>query len=142
MEELVYKIQTDGGSRGNPGPSAIGYVISGPDIDKKEVGKYIGETTNNVAEYSAVISALKDLKSILGEEKVKHAKVDVFADSELLVKQVKGQYRVKNPGLKELFLQLWNTKLDFKSVSFYHVRREQNKDADRMVNIALDQHSN
>ena len=142
MENLIYKINTDGGSRGNPGPAAVGYVIQGPGMEKKEVGEYIGETTNNVAEYSAVIFALKKLKSIIGTDKVKQAKVEVRTDSELLVKQVNGKYKIKEPGIQNLFLELWNTRLDFGSVSFYHVYREENQDADRMVNHALDQQSN
>lgn len=141
-KELSYTIYTDGGSRGNPGPAATGFVIEGPAIGKVEQGEYIGQTTNNVAEYSAVIHALKKLKSLIGTEKASQAQIHVFADSELLVKQLNGQYKVKDPGLKSLFVELWNARLDFGSMTFTHVFREQNKGADAMVNAALDKEAN
>jgi ribonuclease HI len=133
-----YIIYTDGGSRGNPGPSAIGFTLQGPDIAPVEEGEYIGNTTNNVAEYTAAIRALGKLKSLLGAEQSAQAEAIIHADSELLVKQVNGQYKVKDPGLGKLFVQLYNACQDFRKVSFVHVRREQNKGADRMVNDALD----
>jgi ribonuclease HI len=134
----IYLIHTDGGSRGNPGPSASGYVIEGPDIPRVEHGEYLGVATNNVAEYTAPILALAKLKSLLGTERSKQAQVQVHADSELLVKQVNGQYKVKNPELMKLFVQLYNARQDFASVTFTHLRREKNTAADRMVNEALD----
>ena len=134
----TYLIHTDGGSRGNPGPAAAGYTIEGPDIGRVQEGEYLGVTTNNVAEYSAAIFALHKLKSLLGSERAHQANVHVHADSELLVKQVNGEYKVKNPDLIKLFVQLHNARQDFASVSFTHVRREQNTAADRMVNKALD----
>lgn len=133
-----YLIHTDGGSRGNPGPAATGYTIEGPGIGRVERGEYIGVTTNNVAEYTAVIHALAKLKSLLGSDKASQAHVRVHADSELLVKQMNGEYKVKNPELIKLFVELHNAQQDFASVSFTHVRREQNTGADRMVNEALD----
>ena len=133
-----YLITADGGSRGNPGPAAAGYTVRGPGIAPVEHGEYLGETTNNVAEYTAVIRALAKLKSLIGTEKAKAATVQVKADSELLVKQMNRQYKVRNPDLMQLFVQLHNALLDFGSVSFAHVPREQNKAADRMVNEALD----
>lgn len=133
-----YVIHADGGSRGNPGPAAAGFTITGPGMTPVEVGEYLGETTNNVAEYTAAIRALAKLKSLLGTEKAKGATVRVHADSELLVKQMNRQYKVKDPGLMQLFVQLHNALLDFGSVSFTHVPRERNRDADRMVNDALD----
>ena len=142
MSKLHYTLYTDGGSRGNPGPSAIGFVIEGDGIEKKEVGEYIGETTNNVAEYSAVIAGLKKLKSMIGSDKAAQATVDVYADSELLVNQVNGKYKIKEEGMQKLFIELWNARLDFSEVKFTHVFREQNKGADRMVNAALDKESN
>lgn len=130
---MKFIINTDGGSRGNPGNAAIGAVVGG-----KEYGEYIGKTTNNVAEYKAVIFALKKAKSLLGGKKASEADIEVRADSELLVKQVNGEYKIKNEELQPLFVEIWNSKQDFKSVTFKHVPREENKDADRMVNQALD----
>lgn len=134
----TYLIHTDGGARGNPGPSATGYTITGPDISPVAHGEYIGETTNNIAEYSAAIQALTKLRVLLGQEKAESAQVIVHADSELLVKQVNGLYKVKNLELGKLFVQLYNVRQQFGRVTFLHIRREQNTGADRMVNKALD----
>jgi ribonuclease HI len=140
MTDSHYIIHADGGSRGNPGPAAAGYTITGPGIGSVEHGEYLGETTNNVAEYTAAIRALAKLKALLGAERAKAAHVRVHADSELMVKQMNRQYKVKDPNLMQLFVQLHNALLDFGSVSFTHVPRERNRDADRMVNEALDRH--
>ncbi len=126
-------INTDGGSRGNPGNAAIGVVVDG-----REYGEYIGKTTNNVAEYKAVIFALKKAKALLGSKEATETEVEIRADSELLVKQMNGEYKIKNEELQPLFFEIWNSKQDFKSVAFKHVPREENKDADRLVNQALD----
>ena len=138
MSSASYLIHTDGGSRGNPGPAASGYVIEGPDIGRVAQGDYLGVTTNNVAEYTAVVLALTKLKSLLGAEKTKIAHVRVHADSELIVKQANGEYKVKHPELIKLFVRLHNARQDFASVTFTHIRREKNTAADRMVNEALD----
>lgn len=134
-----YLIHTDGGSRGNPGPAAIGAVIEksggGP---KHEYGEFLGHATNNEAEYKAVIFALKKLKQLIGKEEAGEAKVEIHADSELLVRQLNGRYKITSEKVQPLFLQLWNLKLDFGEVVFKHVPREENKEADRMVNAALD----
>ena len=132
-------IRTDGGSRGNPGPAAIGAVIEN-DKGKvlKEISEYIGETTNNEAEYRAAITALKKLKSLIGKAEAKKSSVQVFADSELLVKQMNGEYKIENSNIQQFFLQLWNLKIDFGEVTFTAVPRAQNKAADRLVNEALD----
>ncbi len=136
--EPHYLIHTDGGARGNPGPAAIGVVLEGPDIGRKEYGEYIGETTNNVAEYTAVIFALKKLKSLIGSERSSQSSALVHTDSELLVRQLNGKYKIKEPGIQGLFLQIWNLRLDFGQVTFAHVPRGKNSRADRMVNQALD----
>lgn len=133
-----FLIHTDGGSRGNPGPAAFGVVIEG-DIEKKEYGEYLGEQTNNFAEYSAVIFALRKLKSLVGGAKAKDSLVEVHADSELLVKQLNGEYKIKEEGMQKLFLEVWNLKLDFGEVVFRHIPREENHGADALVNGALDQ---
>lgn len=127
-------INTDGGARGNPGPAAIGVVIA-PD---KEYSEYIGETTNNVAEYRAVVFGLKKAKALLGGEKAGNADVEIRSDSELLVSQMNGKYKVKEESLRELFVDVWNLMTEFGSVSFVHVPREKNSHADALVNRELD----
>jgi ribonuclease HI len=138
----TYIIRTDGGARGNPGPAALGAVIEN---DKgtvvKEISEYIGEKTNNEAEYRAPIEGLKKLKSFIGKAEAKKTEVRVVADSELMVKQMNGQYKIENPNMQKFFLELWNLKLDFAKVSFESVPRAQNKHADRLVNQALDSQS-
>lgn len=132
-------IHTDGGARGNPGPAGIGIVIlneKGETI--KKYGQYIGETTNNEAEYQAVIFALKKVKLLFGKNKTKQMEIEFNSDSELLVKQLNHQYKVKEENLQPLFFKIWNLMIDFKEVSFKHVRRNKNKEADRLVNQALD----
>lgn len=126
-------IYSDGGARGNPGPAAIGYVVNG-----KGYGEYIGETTNNVAEYKALIAGLKKGIALLGKTKASETTVHCYLDSELLVKQLNGEYKVKDATLRLLFMEAWNLKQDYKSVSFTHIPRERNKEADKMVNYALD----
>ncbi len=136
--DSVVQIFTDGGSRGNPGPAAIGCVIehgSGPTAHGAliwEYGEYIGETTNNQAEYRALVCALEKALE-LG-----HQRVQCYLDSELLVKQLNREYRVKDAGLQQLYLKAYNRTQKFESIRFEHIRRELNKHADRMVNEALD----
>jgi len=133
---LNFKIYTDGGARGNPGPAAVGVVIEGG-INHK-FGEYIGEATNNEAEYKAAILALKKLKHLIGSDKARQAKVEFYVDSELMAKQIHGEYKIKEENLQKLFIELWNLKLDFGEVKFNHILRGKNKDADRLVNEALD----
>lgn len=134
-----FTIYTDGGSRNNPGPAAIGFVIhDATGRVLKEHGEAIGETTNNVAEYKAVVAALKKLKALVGGQHASRAKIEVYADSELLVEQLNARYKIKDEKLVPLFVQVWNLRQDFGEVSFTHVRREKNKAADRLVNAALD----
>jgi len=104
----------------------------------KQIAEYIGETTNNEAEYRAPIAALKKLKALIGKSEAKKAEVRVYADSELMVKQMNGQYKVENEKIQKFFLELWNLKIDFGKVTFESVPREKNKAADRLVNEALD----
>ena len=138
MTVSVYTIHTDGGSRGNPGPAASGYVIEGDDIRSVHAGQFLGVQTNNVAEYTAAILGLNRLKALIGVERARAAHVRVMSDSELLVRQVNGEYKVKDVELKKLFVDLYNARQDFGRVTFAHVRREHNQQADRMVNEALD----
>lgn len=123
---------SDGGARGNPGPAAIGVVIRHGAEKVKEYGRYLGETTNNQAEYKALISALEHASEFGAEE------VECMLDSELVVKQLRHEYRVKDPDLAPLFLKVYNLTQSFKKVSFHHIPRVKNKEADRMVNEALD----
>ncbi len=134
-------IYTDGGSRGNPGPSAVGVVIEGGGI-KKEYGEYIGEGTNNEAEYTAVIFALKKVKLLIGSEKAKKADITMYVDSELIAKQFNNVYKIKEKRIQNLYMQIHNLILDFNKVEFTHVYRSGNKDADRLVNAVLDKETN
>ncbi len=127
---LVY---TDGGARGNPGPAAIGVVVG-----NKKYGERIGETTNNVAEYKALVFALKKAKQLLGKTKAKQTELEIRTDSELMYMQILGKYKILEPELQQFFLEIWNLKQDFKNVQFKKIPREENKEADRMVNEALD----
>ncbi len=136
---MKFIVHTDGGSWSNPGPAALGVVIANEKGEfLKQYGEYIGQATNNVAEYSAVIFALKKIKSLWGKDNAKKSSVVVYADSELLVKQMTGHYKIEHPDIQKLFLELWNLSLDFAKVEFKAVPREKNKDADRLVNEALD----
>ena len=136
-------IHTDGGARGNPGPAAIGVVIeeAGGGL-KKEYGECIGEATNNEAEYKAAIFALKKLKQLIGKKAAGEAGVEFHVDSELLERQLNGHYKIMGRKLQGLFLELWNLKVDFGEVVFKHLLREKNKEADRLVNAALDKELN
>ncbi|TSC75136.1 MAG: ribonuclease HI [Parcubacteria group bacterium Gr01-1014_30] len=137
MKKII--IYTDGGSRGNPGPSAIGVVFCnerGQVI--KKYGEYLGEATNNEAEYQAVIFALKKFKALFGGKLAKSSEIELRVDSELLIKQLNGEYKILEPKIQQLFIAVWNLKLDFKRVKFKYVSRENNKEADKLVNEALD----
>ncbi|TAL20392.1 ribonuclease HI family protein [Patescibacteria group bacterium] len=123
---------TDGGARGNPGPAGLGVVLKHNDKTIASFGEYLGETTNNQAEYLALAAALEAARSHGAKE------VDCFLDSELVVKQMRGEYRVKNPGLAPLFLKIWNLTQQFSRVRFHHIPREKNKEADAQVNAAID----
>jgi len=137
MKIVVY---TDGGARGNPGPAGIGVVICNEKGEViKKYGEFLGDDmTNNEAEYGAVIFALKKLKLLLGKEKVKQAEVEIRADSELMVNQMTGKYKLTDRRIQDFFITIWNLKIEFKSIDFKHIRREQNKEADALVNQALD----
>ena len=137
-ERLI--IYTDGGSRGNPGPAAIGVVFANVNgVVTKRYGKTLGTKTNNEAEYEAVLFALQKARSLLGKEKLASADVEVRMDSELVCRQLNGQYKVEEERLWPCFMKIWNTRLDFGKLSFSHVPRGENREADRMVNQALDQ---
>jgi ribonuclease HI len=126
-------VNVDGGARGNPGPAAIGAVLrddAGQVLE--EVGETIGEATNNVAEYKALLRGI-ELAAAQGA-----SDLELVGDSELVVRQVEGKYKVKNAGIKPLHTEVKRALADFDSWSIRHVRRENNADADRLVNQALD----
>jgi ribonuclease HI len=129
------EIFSDGGARGNPGPAAIGVVIDLKDEKKITISKAIGKTTNNVAEYTAVVEATKLIKSqnIISN-------IDFFLDSELVVKQLNGVYKVKDENLKKMYFEIKEFVVSYpKIITFNHIRRENNKEADKLVNKALDE---
>ncbi len=127
------KLFTDGGSRGNPGPAAYGFVLEAEDgtvLDAR--GETIGVATNNVAEYSALVAGLERAAEVGVDE------LEVVSDSELLVKQMRGEYKVKNRALQELFLDASRLARKIQRVRYTAVRREHNELADSLVNEALD----
>lgn len=135
MKIIIY---TDGGSRGNPGPSAIGVIFTdekGKVI--KEYAEKIGRATNNEAEYEAVIFALQKAKLLFGKRKTKTMEVEVRLDSEFVAKQLNGNYKILDRKIEQLFLKTWNLKIDFGKVKFLHILRSNNIEADRLVNRAL-----
>lgn len=136
----LLEINTDGGSRGNPGPAAIGVYAASNGVKVFTLSEAIGETTNNVAEYTAVIRSLEELV----EKEVNSEKLKFILDSELIVRQIIGQYKVKQPHLKILrnqaieLIKTLKDKGQINTISFVSVPREQNKNADKLVNEALD----
>jgi ribonuclease HI len=129
----LFRAAFDGGSRGNPGTAAWGVAVL--DDTGACIGEHaglLGQTTNNVAEYHGLLEALK-LARTAGAHRV-----EIFSDSELIVRQIQGRYRVKNPGLKPLFAEAMGYIAGFGSFRISHVRRENNREADRLVNETLD----
>ncbi len=129
-------IHSDGGSRGNPGPAGIGVVIEYVGQTQK-IAEYIGEATNNQAEYQAIVAGLLWVKENIKEDR----QIECYLDSQLVVEQLKGNYKMKNEGLKPLYWQARGLIMDLGGkVTFNYVPREQNKEADALVNLALDNH--
>ena len=129
-------VRVDGASRGNPGPAGVGAVVEfGDGRPPLELCEYIGETTNNVAEYRALLLAL--------DEAFRHAPSDaltVYSDSELLVRQLNGVYKVKADHLRPLYAEAWRRLRAFPAVRILHVGREENRKADLLANLAIDRH--
>jgi len=135
MKTIIY---TDGGSRGNPGPSAIGVILTnekGTVI--KEYSEKIGRATNNEAEYEAVIFGLQKAKLLFGKKRVKTMNIEVRMDSEFVAKQLNGEYKILDRKIEQLFLKAWNLKVELGKVKFVHISREKNIEADKLVNRAL-----
>ena len=131
---LRVTIHTDGGARGNPGPAAGAFVMTAAEDGAmlKEEGIFLGHATNNVAEYSAMIAGLE------AAEAAEAVEVDVFSDSQLMVRQMTGEYRVRNEGLKPLYAAARALAGRFERCDFHYLRREKNLRADALVNKTLD----
>ncbi len=126
-------VNVDGGARGNPGPAAIGVVVRDGDGEVLvERGETIGRATNNVAEYKALLRGIAEAAELGADE------LELVGDSELVVRQIEGRYKVKDAGMKELHAEAKQALAEFDSWSIRHVKRAQNADADRLVNAALD----
>jgi len=128
----VYTVNIDGASRGNPGPSGAGAVIQAPDGNRYEASRYLGDRTNNQAEYEALILALEELK------KLGVRRAHFYSDSQLLVKQLNAEYRIRNDGLKPLFGKALTELSELESFEVQLVKREFNKRADQLANFAID----
>jgi len=138
MKKII--IYIDGGSRGNPGSAGIGAVFCNEKGQPfKKYAEYLGENiTNNEAEYQALIFALRKFKTLFGKKLAKNTDIEIKSDSELLVKQAKGEYKILEPKIQALFIAVWNLRIDFKKIKFTLIPREKNKDADALANEALD----
>ena len=138
-----YILYTDGGARGNPGPAAAGVVIY--DAKLKEIDKfahYLGVATNNQAEYQALILGLGRIQKLVGDaHKIAETAVEVFMDSELIVKQMNGEYKIKNKDLKPLFAKAEELSAKFEAVKFKHIFRDKKTPADQLFNIELNRHT-
>ncbi|MGH7174875.1 MAG: reverse transcriptase-like protein [Minisyncoccia bacterium] len=135
---MKFLIHADGGARGNPGPAGSGAVVY--DAKHKtvlEVSEYLGIATNNVAEYTAIVRALEQLAELLGA-RAKGAEILVEMDSQLVVKQMRGEYKIKHPNMRPLAARVQALAPQFKSVAFKHIPREENGDADALANAAMD----
>lgn len=129
----------DGGSRGNPGPAAVGVVVLNEKGEAiKKYSEAIGEATNNEAEYQALIFALKKIKQLFGKDKTKDIELEIKMDSELVVNQINHKFKLTEKHIQELFLTVWNLLVDYKNYKVVSIPREKNQEADRLVNEALD----
>jgi ribonuclease HI len=133
METIV--MYSDGGSRGNPGPAALGVFIETLNV---RFGEFLGTKTNNEAEYAAIAAGLRKIKATVGKERAKRSHIECRMDSELACRQLNHVYKIENAKLQPLFFEVWNLMLDFGQVSFSHIPREQNTVADAEANKAMD----
>ncbi len=134
-------IYTDGGARGNPGVAGAGaYITDGEGRVLKQCSQALGIQTNNYAEYMAVILGLDNLKRLIGTANLQDYEVEIKMDSELVKKQLSGEYQIKEESLFPMFIKIWNMRVkDFPNIKFTHIPREQNRDADRLSNVAMDE---
>lgn len=140
MKKLILFI--DGGAISNPGPAAVGFLICNQRGEiLKKYSQFLGDNfTNNQAEYLALILALKKVKQLFGNKLAKETEIEVKGDSALVFNQLNGKYKVLDEKIKNLFIEAWNLKQDFKSVKLKLIRREKNKEADKLVKEALKEH--
>ncbi len=140
MKNKKIIIYTDGGSRGNPGIAGAGALIVGEKGNViKECFEHLGIRTNNWAEYHAVILGLENLKRIFGKDELQNCEIEIYMDSELVYKQLSGQYQIKEESFFPQFMKIWNMRVkDFPNIKFFHIQREKNKEADRLANRAMD----
>lgn len=129
----MIKVFCDGGARGNPGPAAYGFVVYKDNQVVKEGNGYIGIATNNTAEYTAIIEALVWLKNHYQRQDLQF-----YLDSKLAVSQLSGLYKIKNANIRNLIFKIRELETEFGQINYQHIPREQNKEADKMVNLALD----
>lgn len=135
---MYFTLYADGGSRGNPGPAGAGsFVRDEEGVQVVTVSEFLGTTTNNIAEYTALLRALEELRTLLGTASG-GAIVDARLDSQLVVRQMNGEYKIKHPNIIPLAAKVKEVARAFKSVSFTHVYREDNKEADKLANQAMD----
>lgn len=135
MKGRAITLWTDGASRGNPGPAGAGVRIEVEGVvDPIEISEYLGETTNNVAEYRALLLGLRKAKTL------SPSSLTICSDSELLVRQIHGEYRVKSPLLRPLYLEAFRCLRSFPAARILHIGRERNEEADRLANHAIDAH--
>jgi len=132
---MLLTARTDGASKGNPGPAAIGFIIEKDGVVLEEYCEYIGKTTNNIAEYTAFITSLNRMKKLGATD------VTIYSDSELAVKQINGIYKVKNKGLKPLHSEVIKFLEEFDSFKVIHVPRDENSTADRLANKAIKEYN-
>jgi ribonuclease HI len=140
IQKVIY-LNTDGGSRGNPGPAGCGAVISdNKGTVLKKASKFLGIATNNEAEYQAVILGLETAKKMLGTEKLRETEIVVRMDSELVCRQLNGKYQLKEEKLFAPFIKIWNLRVkDIPNLKFTYIPREQNSIADGLANEAMDE---
>ena len=136
QEKIV--VYADGGSRGNPGPAAIGVVIMRGNHAIGKYGQSIGKKTNNEAEYEAVIYALQKIKHLFGKQKTRDLEIEIRMDSELVARQLSGKYKIEEERLFPLFIKIWNLKMHFGEIFFTEIPREKNSEADKLLNEELD----
>lgn len=142
MKKEKVIIYTDGGSRGNPGSAGVGvYITDEKGGMIKEYSKAIGVRTNNEAEYEAVVLALQKIKQLYGGEKAKKLEIEVRTDSQLMARQLNGSYKIEVEKLIPLFIKVWNLRVEMgmENIYFVEIPREQNKEADRLANEAMDE---
>ena len=139
MKKII--LYTDGGARGNPGPAGAGaYITDDAGNALKEISKPLGVRTNNWAEYEAVVEGLQAIKKMYGAKKLREIEIEVRMDSELVARQLNGEYQIKEETLFPQFIKIWNMRIkDIPHVSFTHIPREKNREADRLANEAMDQ---